>query len=111
MRGVQVVDVEAVLDGAEAEFVGGADGLAALHAAAGHPHREAGRVVIAAVAFFAHRRAAEFAAPDDQRLVEQAALLEVLEQPGDRLVDLAAEPAVVLLDLACAQSHLLPAPL
>ena len=29
------------------------------------------------------RRAAEFAAPDDQRVVEQAALLEIGEQRGD----------------------------
>ena len=35
------------------------------------------------------RRAAELAGPDDQRLVEQAAGLEILQQRGDRLVDLA----------------------
>ena len=38
-RGVQVVDVHAVLDGAEAEFVGGADDLAPLDPAAGQPDR------------------------------------------------------------------------
>ena len=35
-----------------------------------------------------HRRAAEFAAPDDQRGIEQAALLEVLDQAGVGAVDL-----------------------
>ena len=35
-------------------------------------------------------RAAELAAPDHQRVVEQAARLQVLEQPGDRLVDAGA---------------------
>ena len=39
---------------------------------------------------FAHRRAAEFAAPDDQRVVQQAALLQVADQRGRRLVDLRA---------------------
>ena len=62
-----------------------------LDAAAGHPHGEAVGVVVAAVAFLRHRRAAELAAPDDQGLVEQAAALQVLEQAGDRLVHRAAE--------------------
>ncbi len=71
--GVQVVDVQLVLDGAEAEVVGGADGGAGFDATARHPHREAGRIVVAAVAFLAHRRAAELTAPDDERLIEKAA--------------------------------------
>jgi hypothetical protein len=51
----------------------------ALHAAAGEQHRIAVRVVIAAEelaavrALFVHRRAAELAAPHDQRLLEQPA--------------------------------------
>src|SRR5688500_13107772 len=61
-RGVDVADVHAVLDGVEAQLVGRSDRLAALHAAARHPDREAGRVVVSAVAFFAHGRAAELAA-------------------------------------------------
>ena len=57
--------------------------------------REAVRVVVAAqerraAAGLVHRRAAELAAPDDQRLVEQPALLQVLEQGRDRPVDLLA---------------------
>ena len=51
-------------------------------------------------AFLGHRRAAELAAPDDQRLVEQAAALQVLEQAGDRLVHRAAGLGVVRLDVA-----------
>ena len=99
-RGVQIVNVHAIFDGPQAQLVGRADHLPAADAAAGHPHREAGRVVVAAVAFFAHRRAAEFAAPDHQRFVEQTAPLQIAQQPGDRLVHRAAELAVVLLELA-----------
>ena len=88
-RGVQVVDVDDVLDGVVAELVGGAVGDAALDAAAGQPHREALDVVVAAVAL-GHRRAAELAAPDHERVVEHAALLQVLDQGGRGLVDLAA---------------------
>ena len=51
--------------------------------------REAAAVVVAAVVVLGQRalavdRAAELAAPDDQRVVEQAALLEVLDQRGRR---------------------------
>ena len=59
--------------GAEAEVVGAADGVAGFHAAAGHPHGEAGGVVVAAIAFLAHGGAAELAAPDDEGFIEQAA--------------------------------------
>ena len=48
-RGVQVVDVDIVLHGLEAELVGGAVDLSALDAAAGQPDREAVGVVIASV--------------------------------------------------------------
>ena len=48
-RRVQIVDVDVVLDGREAELVGGAVDVAALHAAAGQPHREAVVIVVAAV--------------------------------------------------------------
>jgi hypothetical protein len=49
--------------------------LAGLDAAAGQPHGEGVDVVVAAdaVAIFAHRGAAELAAPDDERVVEQPA--------------------------------------
>ena len=70
-----------VFDGVVAQFVGGAVADAALDAAAGDPHREALDVVIAAVAL-GHRRAAELAAPDHQRVVEHAAFFQVGDQRG-----------------------------
>ena len=81
-----------------------ADGDAGLHAAAGQPHRERARVMIAAeelraVARLVHRRAAELAAPDDQRVVEQAALLEIGQQAVDRPVGLPAEMRQLLDDV------------
>ena len=106
---MQVVDVDAVLDGVQAELVGRADDVAPLHAAAGQPHREAVGIVVAAVPFLGHRRAAELAAPDDQRLVEQAALLEVREQAGDRPVGLAAQLAVVAPRSGCGRPTCCPA--
>ena len=96
-RSMEVLDVEAVLDGGAAELVGPADARASLDAAAGHPHGEAERVVVAAGSLleFGGRLAAELAAPDDQRLVEQAAALQVLDQAGDRLVGVAGVLGVV----------------
>jgi hypothetical protein len=64
--GVQIGDVRSVFDGIEAEFVGGADGLATLDSGAGEPHGKAEGIVIAAGAIqaLAGRRAPELAAPD-----------------------------------------------
>src|SRR5438128_8901449 len=83
------------LDDAVAEVVGPSDGLAGLDAAAGEPHREGVRVMVAAqelrpAPLLVHGRAPELAAPDDQGRVEQPPLLQVLEKRGRRLVGLAA---------------------
>src|SRR5687768_13336421 len=69
--GLEVVDVVLVLDHAEAQLVGLADDLAGLYAAAGEPHGVGVDVMVAAdrVADLAHRRAAELAPPDDQRVL------------------------------------------
>src|SRR5262245_48152898 len=66
--GVEVVDVDAVFDGLVAEFVGGAVDVAALDAAAGEPHGEAEAVVVATLVALGSGGAAEFTAPDHQRL-------------------------------------------
>ena len=43
-------------------------------------------MVLATVGALRGRRAAELAAPDNERVVEQPTALEIGEQPGDRLV-------------------------
>ena len=92
---MEVVDRERVLDDVVAELVGLAVDLAALGAAAGHPHGETARVVVAAVVLLGESalavdRAAEFAAPDDEGVVEHPALLEILDKGMARLVDVLA---------------------
>src|SRR5262245_17001234 len=84
----------AVLDGVETELVGTAVHHAALEPATGQPGGEAEGAVVPPVAPLGAGGATELAAPYHQRLVEEAAPLEVLEQPGDRLVGLPAEHAV-----------------
>src|ERR1043166_6126478 len=84
-RGLQIMHVHLRLDCLKAERVGGAVDHAAADAAAGEPGRVAPVIVIATVdaaRICAWRRqlhgwrAAELAAPYDQRVVEHAALLE-----------------------------------
>ena len=97
---MNIVDRNGVDGGFPADFVGCAVAGAALDSAAGYPNAEAVWVVVAAFAFFAHGHAAEFAAPDDQRAVEQAALLEVGQQAGDRHVGFLAAGSVVFGEAA-----------
>src|SRR5262249_35005143 len=84
---VPVGDADRTLGGGVADLVGAAVARAALDPGAGHPDREAARAVVAAgvgrVAAgreLRDRQPTELAAPDDQRVLEQAALLEVREQ-------------------------------
>ena len=85
--GVEIVDVDFIFDGVEAEFVGFAVLDTAFDAAAGHPHGEGIRVVVAAIAAtLDHRSATEFSAPDDESFIEQPALLEVFQKRGASLV-------------------------
>ena len=79
-RGVQVMDVDGVASDVVAEVVGRAVSDAGLDASAAQPDREAAWMVVAAVILsgqcaLAVDGPAEFAAPDDQGVVEQAALL------------------------------------
>src|SRR5690348_15000589 len=94
--GVQVVDVDLVLDRGIAELIGGTVYLPALDAAAGQPTTETARAVVAAFTVLSGRRPAEFARPDDQRFLEQAAPLQVGQQPRDGLIRFAAMQRVVL---------------
>ena len=77
---VEIVDVHAVFDGVVGDVVRGSVYESGLDAAAGHPDRIAVGVVVAPVAAFADRRAAEFADPDDQRLVQQPTPFQVIYQ-------------------------------
>ena len=85
--GVEVVDVDLVLQRVPAEFVGGSVDHAAADAPARHPHREAERMVLAAVVPFGRGSAAEFATPQDQGVFQQAAGFQVGEEGRNRLID------------------------
>ncbi len=86
--GVEVVNRGDVFHRLVAELVGRAVAEAVLHAGSGEPRGEAGGVVIATAraSSLESGHAAELGAPDDERVVEQTALLEVSEERGGRLV-------------------------
>jgi hypothetical protein len=64
--------------------------------AAGHGDAKGLREVIASAAGIDARRAAEFAHPHDQRLVESTALLQIAQELGHRLIELGGEVAAAL---------------
>ena len=72
-----------------AHGVGAAMSITAFHAATGHPHGVAAAIVTAAVVGFVVIAAAttEFTAPEDQRVLEHVALLQVGDEAGDGFVD------------------------
>ena len=96
--GPHVIDGADVFGGIVAEFIGGAIDVAAFDAAAGHPDGEAVGIVVATVTALRKWRAAEFAGPDEQRAVEQAAGFEILDERGDGLVDLVRHLAVAFFE-------------
>src|SRR3954447_1701496 len=81
-RGMQVVHVNSMLRCIEAKVIAFTKRNARLNATSRQPHREAIRVMVATIvaAPLHHRRAAELTAPDNERIVQKSALLEVLNQ-------------------------------
>jgi len=106
--GMNVSDIMALADGMKADRIGFAVNDAALDAAAGEPGAKGLRMMVAAVAFGA-RRAAELGPPDDERFVEQTALLEVGEQAGDGTVDFIRQAAVIGADAGMGIPFVAPA--
>src|SRR5258708_5829637 len=85
-RGLQIVDSDFVADHREAKFIGFTIADAVFDAAACQEHRETIRIMIAAEnragrgASFAEGCPAKFAAPNDERLIEQPALAQITDQ-------------------------------
>src|SRR6266404_9184983 len=78
-RGVQVVAVGPAAGALVAELVALSVADAALDAGAGQPGNKRAAVMVTAGGALRERHPAELGRPDDQRVVEQAALLQVAE--------------------------------
>src|SRR3989442_14913676 len=94
-RGVKIVHVNRVCSDVVGEIVGLAEGKSGLYAGAGEPDGETAWMVVAAVVVgrkcpLAIDGAAEFAAPDDESIIQEAALFEVCDERRRRLIGVAA---------------------
>src|SRR5882762_1754668 len=84
---MQIVDVDLILRGVEAKIIGLAQRESCFDATAGQPIGEAIGVMIApVVSALDHGGAAKFAAPNHQRIFQEAALLQVLDERRGSLV-------------------------
>ena len=94
--GLEIVDMDGVGEDIDAEVIGFAVGDAWFDATAGHPRGVSVGMVVAAPAFavveFAldERGATEFAAPDNERVIEETEALEVFDEGGAGLIGIAA---------------------
>src|SRR5262249_24869213 len=84
-RGLKIVDMDWAFGHVVAQFVRRTVRNPRFDSAARHPDGERARMMVAteerrAAAGFVHRRTAEFAAPDDERVGEQAALLQIPDE-------------------------------
>ena len=64
------------------------------------PHTKAVGIVVTTIGTFCVRCPAELASPDNERFIEQATLLEVTDQSGDRLIDLLSHISMATFQLA-----------
>src|SRR3954470_18625621 len=89
--GVQVVNMDLPLHHSESELIGFAENHTGLHATAGKPHGIGIDMMVTSdrLAHFAHGRAAELTAPDHQRILQKSATLEIEDERGAGLIDLA----------------------
>lgn len=92
--GGEVIGSDEVFGGIGGVLIGGAEGESAFHPAAGEEDGVAVGPVIAADVSVDARGAAEFAHPEDEGGVEQAAFVEIREQGGQGLIHEGQVPAL-----------------
>ncbi|MFT7642444.1 MAG: hypothetical protein ACI9G1_004201, partial [Pirellulaceae bacterium] len=107
-RSMQVANMNGVIDGVVAEFIGPAVSHPRLYTTTGHPHRKAAWMMIASalgtIPFpLPGDASTKLTAPQDERLIQQPSLFEVGYQRGTGLICVAtasytprAESAVMI---------------
>ena len=108
--GVHLVEVNGVLRNVVAEVISRSVAHACLDTSAGHPHAEVAGVVVTAVVLpcqfaLAIGSTPEFTAENNQRVLQHAPLLEILDQGGGRLIHIKA----LVLDFLGQVAVLVPA--
>ncbi len=95
----QVVRADGIIGRIGGPAFGGTKNGAATHSGSGQDGRVAMRPVLTAAAADDPRRAAEFADPDDERLIEHAATVEVFEQRREPLVGRGHQAVLELIEV------------
>jgi hypothetical protein len=95
---MEIVDVQSIFYRVQTNVIGRAVSVSGADSSTGHPHGEAGGIVIAAVALLAHRSPTELAPPHDQRLIQKSALPQIGQQTGYREIHLPAHRRMILFD-------------
>ena len=98
--GPEVEDARFPIDDMITELIRLAVDRAALHSAAGEPDTEAEGIVVTAVTALGKGCAAELSGPDNESLIEESALFQIPEQPGDGLIDLLGHVPVSFFETA-----------
>lgn len=101
--GVDVVDIDGSFDRKVAEVVELTVAGAGAQACTGHPNGEAPGMMVAAwfsATAFGVWRAAKLGGENDERVFQQAATFQILQQPGDGPVDGAGVFGVQVLEIA-----------
>ena len=109
--GMEVVNMNLVLDNVEAKLIGPSDDLASFNSPTRQPETEGKRMMVSAfvpllgVAAFDQRCSPKFAGADHQCRVQKASGLEVLEQRGNGLI----RDAAVLREMGVQLAVVVPA--
>lgn len=99
---MQVAHVHDVLAYVIPEFISRSVGNARFQSATRHPHGEAMWVMITSIGlagYLGNRGATEFTSSDHEGVIQQSALLQILDQGGNGTVDALALPDVLLFDV------------
>lgn len=106
-RGVKVAEVDLAFHGSASRIIGSSVDVTLLHSTPGQPEGEAAMIVTGFVLTVvgSQTRTSKFAAPDNKRIVQQAAHFKILEQGGNwriRRLAVRLQVAAVILVLVPA---------
>ena len=99
-RGVEIVNGGFAPNRPITEFIGLSVNGPGCDSGTSQPDGKAERIVITTITTLSKRCPAKFSGPHHQRFFQQPTLVEVLEQPGNRLVGCQGIFAVVFLQVA-----------
>ena len=94
---MNIGDVMTIFHGMETDFIGRPMRNPPLESRPGHPDRKPEDMMVAAIGTLGAWRATEFAGKNHQRLVQQSAAMQVLQESTDRLVNCQRVGRVVIL--------------